>query len=108
MRPSRWTVSSMRGTTGTLGCHRPRRTQCAAAMSVAMKMRADTSDGCDAMRRARGASWDGYAPVVAAGDMCGDERAVERASPDGRLVARSFVRNCGATTAYVGLVEVRP
>jgi len=39
--------------------------------------------------------------------MCGDERAVERASPDGRLVARSFVRNCGATTAYVGLVEVR-
>jgi hypothetical protein len=39
--------------------------------------------------------------------MCDDDRVMEAVSPDGRLVARAAVRNCGATTSYVGLVEVR-
>ena len=38
--------------------------------------------------------------------MCGDEDVASAVSPDGRLVARAFVRNCGATTDYVTRVEV--
>ena len=40
-------------------------------------------------------------------DMCGDENLIEVASPDNRLIASAFVRNCGATTDYVAHVQIR-
>jgi hypothetical protein len=45
--------------------------------------------------------------LVACGALCGDEHRVEVPSPDNRLVAISFVRNCGATVDYIAFVEVR-
>ncbi len=42
----------------------------------------------------------------ACGDLCGDEELSSAVSPDGRYVARAFIRNCGATTAYVTRVDL--
>ena len=59
------------------------------------------------MRRIK--RWPTLLPlVVLAGcGLCGDENLTEAVSPDKRLVAVSFVRNCGATTDYVAYVQVR-
>ncbi len=49
----------------------------------------------------------GVAALAAAcGDMCGDKAVSSAVSPDGRYIARAFVRNCGATTAYVTRVDL--
>ena len=40
------------------------------------------------------------------GDLCGDEEIGSAISPGGSYVARAYVRNCGATTNYVTLVEL--
>jgi hypothetical protein len=47
------------------------------------------------------------ASVLAACGTCGDERITDATSPDGRFLARSFVRNCGATTSCAAHVEIR-
>src|SRR5882757_3120509 len=39
--------------------------------------------------------------------LCGEELALEQASPDGRYVAAWLIRNCGATTSYVDHVNLR-
>lgn len=39
--------------------------------------------------------------------LCGEEMALEQASPDGRYVAAWMIRNCGATTSYVNHVNMR-
>jgi hypothetical protein len=39
--------------------------------------------------------------------LCGEETALEQASPDGRYVAAWMIRNCGATTSYVHHVNLR-
>jgi hypothetical protein len=44
----------------------------------------------------------------ACGIGCGDEVTATAVSPDGRLTAESYVRNCGATTPYATHVVVRP
>lgn len=39
--------------------------------------------------------------------LCADDVVTRVASPDGRLVATYYVRNCGATTDYVSTVNLR-
>jgi hypothetical protein len=39
---------------------------------------------------------------------CGEERLLEKTSPDKRYVATVFRRNCGATTDFVLHVNLRP
>jgi len=39
-------------------------------------------------------------------DLCGNEDRVSLPSPDGTRVAHSYLRNCGATTDYVTLVDL--
>ena len=38
--------------------------------------------------------------------LCGNEDDVRVASPDGKHVAHSYLRNCGATTDYVTMVDL--
>ena len=40
--------------------------------------------------------------------ICGEEMGIEKTSPDGLYVAQVMVRNCGATTQYVGHINLRP
>jgi hypothetical protein len=40
--------------------------------------------------------------------LCGEEMVMEKASPDGHYVARLMTRNCGATTADVAHINIRP
>ncbi len=47
------------------------------------------------------------AAILAACGMCDDEKVTEAVSRDGRFVARSFVRGCGATTENVAYVQIR-
>ena len=44
---------------------------------------------------------------AACSSMCGDEGVADVVSPDSQFVARSFVRNCGATTDFAAHVELR-
>jgi hypothetical protein len=44
--------------------------------------------------------------MVALAGCCSDETDVEAGSPDGRFLARSVVRNCGATAGFVTVIEV--
>jgi hypothetical protein len=39
--------------------------------------------------------------------LCGEELGVEKTSPDGLYVAQFMIRNCGATTSYVGHINLR-
>ena len=39
--------------------------------------------------------------------LCGEELGVEKTSPDGLYVAQLMIRNCGATTRYVGHINLR-
>jgi hypothetical protein len=47
-----------------------------------------------------------YALVTAFGDMCGNSPIAEYPSPDGRLKAVVFERNCGATTGFSTQVSI--
>ena len=38
--------------------------------------------------------------------LCGNEDEVRVTSPDGKHVAHSYLRNCGATTDYVTMVDM--
>jgi hypothetical protein len=38
--------------------------------------------------------------------LCGNEDEVRVTSPDGKHVAHSYLRNCGATTDYVTVVDM--
>jgi hypothetical protein len=38
--------------------------------------------------------------------LCGNEDEVRITSPDGKRVAHSYLRNCGATTDYVTMVDM--
>src|SRR5260221_7087053 len=38
--------------------------------------------------------------------LCGNEDDVRVASPDGRHVAHSYLRSCGATTDYITMVDL--
>ena len=40
-------------------------------------------------------------------NLCGDEVRARAASPDGKLVATFFERNCGATTDFASTVNVQ-
>ena len=40
--------------------------------------------------------------------MCGEEDAGEAYSPDGRYLAKAFIRSCGATTGWLTHVNLRP
>jgi hypothetical protein len=44
--------------------------------------------------------------LQAACGLCGNEDDVRVASPDGKHVAHSYLRNCGATTDYVTIVDL--
>jgi hypothetical protein len=46
-------------------------------------------------------------PALALGGTCADEVRGESASPDGRVLATSYIRNCGATTGYSSHVSLR-
>jgi hypothetical protein len=39
--------------------------------------------------------------------MCGEEIVAEAYSPDGKHLARAYVRNCGATTGFLTHVNLR-
>src|SRR6266576_6907498 len=39
---------------------------------------------------------------------CGEELKAEAASPDGKVVATVWERNCGATTSFIAHVNLRP
>ncbi len=40
-------------------------------------------------------------------DLCGNELIREVTSPDGKYIASIFERNCGATTPYIRVVNLR-
>ncbi len=40
--------------------------------------------------------------------LCGDEVVQRAVSPDGGLVATHYVRDCGATTDYVSILNLQP
>ena len=47
------------------------------------------------------------AAIMAVGcGLCGNEDEVRVTSPDGKHVAHSYLRNCGATTDYVTMVDM--
>lgn len=52
-------------------------------------------------------AWAGIVLTPWSVGMCGEEPRGEAWSPDGRRLAGSFVRSCGATTGYVTHVNLR-
>jgi hypothetical protein len=46
------------------------------------------------------------ATTAAGCGLCGNEDEVRVQSPDGKHVAYSYLRNCGATTGYVTMVDM--
>lgn len=49
-----------------------------------------------------------YFVVSSFDDMCGNDNLVEVVSPDGRLKAVTFRRDCGATTGYSTQLSILP
>jgi hypothetical protein len=45
--------------------------------------------------------------VTGCSPLCGEDVVADKASPDGKFVAVTFARNCGATTPFVTHVNLR-
>jgi len=45
--------------------------------------------------------------VPGCGGLCEDDERASVVSPDGRSTVRVFIRNCGATTPFITVAEVR-